>query len=176
MKKFILYSALGMLFFSCTPLRQFRVPPRTREGTAADTFSKQEEEFQNILDRAVNAHRLTGVQCSIKCPGGKTWNGASGTADLDRRESMTPNHIIRIGSLTKTYTAVVRISPLTPERITDIPIRITCFWESLLNAQPANPCNPSTATKYSFRFHSSTPTFCPGIRRRRNPSLAMTGR
>ena len=94
-----------MTRLSCTPLQQFPIPLRQPEPT--DSLSLQQWKFQQILDQAVNQHKLVGVQVSLQPPNGRVWNGASGTIDLDRHILMTPDRVIRIGSLTKTYTAVV---------------------------------------------------------------------
>lgn len=88
-------------------MQQFQ-PSRDRQlPITADSLGGMETDFQRILDDAVNDHELVGIQLSIRFPNGSIWNGASGTADLDRHELLTPNHVIRMGSLTKTYTAVV---------------------------------------------------------------------
>jgi D-alanyl-D-alanine carboxypeptidase len=96
-----------MALSSCTPIQQFQIPLREVGIAAHDSLIKLETRFQEILDQAINQHQLVGAQISIRLPDGSIWNGASGTADLNRRELMKPNHIIHLGSLTKTYTAVV---------------------------------------------------------------------
>lgn len=109
MHRAIFYLALSVAWLSCTPLRQFRIPAREVGLAAQDSLSKMEMRFQEILDQAINEHQLIGAQISIKLPNGSIWNGASGTADLDRHDLMMPSHVIRLGSLTKTYTAVVAL-------------------------------------------------------------------
>jgi D-alanyl-D-alanine carboxypeptidase len=94
-----------MTLIGCTPLQQFQVPARQTEPK--DRLSRMHSRCQEILDEAVNQHKLIGVQLSLKFPDGHIWNGASGTVDRDRHTLMAPSHVIRIGSLTKTYTAVV---------------------------------------------------------------------
>ncbi len=97
--------ATGLMFLGCTPLQRFQIPPRP--AIEHDSLSRAESVFQGILDEAVNAHKLVGVQLSVGLPDGTIWNGASGTIDLNRRQLMRPSHVVRMGSLTKTYTAVV---------------------------------------------------------------------
>lgn len=63
--------------------------------------------FQNIADSSINKYRLIGIQIAIKRPGGETWFGSSGTTDKERTILLSNDHLIRIGSLTKTFTAVV---------------------------------------------------------------------
>ncbi|MDZ7289360.1 MAG: beta-lactamase family protein [candidate division KSB1 bacterium] len=107
MHRTIVCLAMIMAWLSCTPIQQFQIPSREIGIAAQDSLSKLETRFQKILDHAVNEHQLVGAQISIRLPDGSIWNGASGTTDLDRRELMKPSHVIRIGSLAKTYTAVV---------------------------------------------------------------------
>ena len=106
MLKFASYLTLSMALISCTPLQQFQIPLR-ESGAAQDSLMKWQASLQVMLDQAVNEHKLIGVQLSVKLPNGTIWNGASGTIDLDRHQLMTPEHVIRMGSLTKTYTAVI---------------------------------------------------------------------
>ena len=62
---------------------------------------------QRLLDEAVGRHRLVGVQVAFLRPGGPRCLLASGTTRPERDEPLRPDHVVRLGSLTKTYTAVL---------------------------------------------------------------------
>jgi D-alanyl-D-alanine carboxypeptidase len=76
----------------------------TSSGTIDDATAVR---LQAALDQELNALRIPGMQAYVRRPDGKTWSGASGTVDLKRRQPMTPEHILRVGSITKTFTAVI---------------------------------------------------------------------
>lgn len=83
-------------------------PPTDRALTAWGTMDEATaHNLQAILDNEVNAQKTLGFQVYIRTPDGKTWSGTSGTTDLARKIPMQRNDVIRIGSTTKTFTAVL---------------------------------------------------------------------
>ncbi len=107
MKIITLSLALAIISFGCTHLEHFKIPVRTFIDQKNINSVSVEAKLQDITDTVVNENKLIGVQVSIKYLDGNIWNGASGTIDLERMLPMTTDHLIRIGSLTKTYTAVL---------------------------------------------------------------------
>lgn len=63
-------------------------------------------EFQNFLED-MNNRGLPGIMMTIKTPDGNIWSGASGKIDLASDTDLKPCNISRIGSITKTFTAVL---------------------------------------------------------------------
>jgi D-alanyl-D-alanine carboxypeptidase len=63
--------------------------------------------LQAVLDDEVNIQKTLGFQAYIRTPDGKTWSGVSGTTDLARKHLMRRDDVLRIGSSTKTFTAVL---------------------------------------------------------------------
>ena len=63
--------------------------------------------LQSVLDGEVNRLSLPGLQAAIQNDAGETWYGVSGTVDPGRHIPLQQDHILRIGSVTKTFTAVV---------------------------------------------------------------------
>ena len=63
--------------------------------------------LQSALDAEVNRLGVPGLQVSIQTDDGLTWSGVSGTTDPERRIPLRREHIIRVGSVTKTFTAVI---------------------------------------------------------------------
>lgn len=84
------------------------VPPADRQidawGTMDDSTAQK---LQANLDEGVNRLKVPGMQAFVLTPDGKTWSGTSGTIDLARREPMQREDILRVGSVTKTFTAVI---------------------------------------------------------------------
>ncbi|MCP3928143.1 MAG: beta-lactamase family protein [Bacteroidetes bacterium] len=64
-------------------------------------------DLYNILYDHINQQNLTGVQAAIVFSDGQVLKAASGTADKKRKTPLKSDNIIRIGSFTKTFTAVL---------------------------------------------------------------------
>jgi D-alanyl-D-alanine carboxypeptidase len=83
-------------------------PPQGRDlptrGTVDEATARH---LQAILDQDLNRLKIPGMQATIRRADGKTWSGASGTTDLGRKQALQPEHILRVGSITKTFTAVI---------------------------------------------------------------------
>lgn len=63
--------------------------------------------LQTVLDQAVNRCGVPGIQAAVRTSDGKTWAGVSGSVDLERRRPLQREHILRVGSVTKLFTATV---------------------------------------------------------------------
>lgn len=68
--------------------------------------SEIEQSVQQILDDAIVQNDLPGISFSVLALDGSEWNGTSGVSDMETGEPMRPDHRIRIGSVTKTFTAM----------------------------------------------------------------------
>jgi len=68
------------------------------------------ETLARRLDRLVagaqSEQRIPSVCAAVFRDGGVLWRAALGSADVERGEDATPDHAYRIGSITKTFTAV----------------------------------------------------------------------
>jgi len=83
-------------------------PPADRDLSGWGTMNQETAtSLQSALDADVNRLGVPGLQVSIQTAEGLTWNGVSGTTDPERHVPLTREHIIRVGSVTKTFTAVV---------------------------------------------------------------------
>lgn len=84
------------------------VPPSERNLKDWGTIDQATaQRLQAILDDEVNIQKALGFQAYVRAPDGKTWSGTSGTTDLARKNLMQRDDVIRIGSTTKTFTAVL---------------------------------------------------------------------
>jgi CubicO group peptidase (beta-lactamase class C family) len=63
-------------------------------------------ELRAILAKAQSEHRIPSVAGAVVRSGEIAWADAIGVADAERDEAATPEHQYRIGSITKTFTAV----------------------------------------------------------------------
>jgi CubicO group peptidase (beta-lactamase class C family) len=63
-------------------------------------------ELRAILAKAQSEHRIPSVAGAVLRGGEIVWEGAVGVADAEQGEAATAEHQYRIGSITKTFTAV----------------------------------------------------------------------
>lgn len=99
-----------MLWAAPTMLRRVRAyqPPADRDLSGWGTMDRETAtSLQSALDADVNRLGLPGLQVSLQTAEGLTWSGVSGTTDPERRTPLRREHIIRVGSTTKTFTAVI---------------------------------------------------------------------
>jgi len=92
------------------------------------------QRLQAILDQDLNRLKIPGMQAYLRTADGKTWSGASGTTDLRRKHAMTPEDILRVGSTTKTFTAVI-VLKLVEEGELKLDDQLTKWYPDFPNAE-----------------------------------------
>jgi D-alanyl-D-alanine carboxypeptidase len=102
---FIVIIALVLQFTRSVP--PFEPPEERHFSMWGSVDNEVALELQSILDKAVNLIKVPGLQAFIRTLDGKTWSGASGTTDLARKNLMQRDHVLRVGSVTKSFTAVL---------------------------------------------------------------------
>ncbi len=104
---FVLSFIIPFILASCSSLPRYSIPNGRNIINSGTIDSHTADLLQVVLDKAINKYNLIGIQVSVKTKEGRTWNGASGTADKERTKPLSINNTIRIGSVTKTFTAVL---------------------------------------------------------------------
>jgi peptidoglycan/LPS O-acetylase OafA/YrhL/CubicO group peptidase (beta-lactamase class C family) len=97
------------------PADQAHSPAQSDQFAGATPTAPSEAQFdpeladqlQHILDDTVADSAIPGAALSVRMPDGTIWTGTSGLADLDKDVAMQPSTRVRIGSLSKMFTAVV---------------------------------------------------------------------
>jgi D-alanyl-D-alanine carboxypeptidase len=83
-------------------------PPSDRDLSALVTLDRETaNRLQTMLDAEINLLGVPGFQAAIRTAGGQTWFGVGGTVDPERRIPLQREAILRVGSATKTFTAVI---------------------------------------------------------------------
>jgi D-alanyl-D-alanine carboxypeptidase len=112
-RKLILGTLIGLIVIISLVLRfTRRVPPfEPTYGGQISTWgtvdNEVKQELQSVLDNHVNQLEVPGLQAFVITPDGKTWSGASGTIGLTRKDLLQRDHVLRVGSVTKSFTAVL---------------------------------------------------------------------
>ncbi len=65
------------------------------------------DKLQHTLDSMHNVLGIKGLSAAIRLPGGEIWGGASGVSSESPLDSMTKNHRLAMGSVTKTMVSAV---------------------------------------------------------------------
>lgn len=87
-----------------------KVLPYTASGTALGWGSVDSHpalHLQTVLDTAVSEYGVPGIQAAVRLADGNRWAGVSGTLDIERRRPLGREHILRVGSVTKVFTATL---------------------------------------------------------------------
>ena len=93
-----------------------------------------ETTLDGILAKAQSEQRMPSVSAAVGRDGEVLWRRAMGRADVERGEPATTDHVYRIGSITKTFTAVAILQLREAGRLQlDDPVR------KLLPEFPAGP-------------------------------------
>lgn len=120
MKIYVLFLMLSLCcFLACEEAEV--APPDVYSCTLS--FAAQSDqhprnlEIQAALDEL--ATQIPGVQVALRSPGGATWTGAAGMADIPGGITLEPCHRMMVGSISKVFTSVL-ILRLQDEGLLDI--------------------------------------------------------
>ncbi len=112
----------------------FEPPDGHQFNTRGTVDYEIDQKLQSVLDNNVNLLQVPGLQAFVIAPDGKTWSGASGTIDLARKDLLQPDHVLRVGSVTKSFTAVLILKMVEDGRLNlDEPIAV--WFPDLLSAE-----------------------------------------
>lgn len=104
------------------------------------------EELQSVLDDTVESQGVPGIQATIIFPSGEVWNGVSGSIDRQGEIPLETSHILRMGSITKTYVATI-IMGLVEEGLLSLSDPLSYYFPDFPRAQEV--------TVYSLLNHTS---------------------
>lgn len=90
-KRLLILFLICILFFSKAVLAQ-------------DNSAQMEESLQQLLENKLEELELYGIQAAVRT-GDIYWRGESGFADSNQEIELKQNHIMRVGSVTKVFTA-----------------------------------------------------------------------
>lgn len=62
--------------------------------------------LQDIIDTGLQAYNVPGMSLSVITPSGIEWMGVGGITDVETQAPVTKNTLFRIGSITKSFTAM----------------------------------------------------------------------
>lgn len=109
------------------------------------------EELQAMLDDAVTRLRIPGAVVSVTSADGAQWTGASGVNDLFKQTPMQTTDLLRIGSLTKTFTGIITLQLVDEGRLS--------LDDRLSKWYPAFPAADSITVRMLLNHTSGIPNY-----------------
>jgi CubicO group peptidase (beta-lactamase class C family) len=109
-------------------------------ATPTPVSSIDDSTLEDIVADVLNRWPSAGVAAAVVRAGGLAWFHARGVADTRSREPVTENTVFRIGSVTKTVTAVA-VMQLSEQGLVDLDAPVTDY----LRAFPLTPAKPGLA-------------------------------
>jgi D-alanyl-D-alanine carboxypeptidase len=89
---------------------------------------------QAILDRAINRDAIPAIQCALITADGRSRLWASGSLRFDRQTPANTQHLLRLGSISKLYTAVLTMQAVAEQRL-QLDTALASFFPALANAE-----------------------------------------
>ena len=130
--KIIIPILIMILMSSSTVLADSEIKPEEVLKSGGNLNKETSQALQQTLDRITGELKVPGLQVSIT-KGDKVWSGVAGSVDRKGKESLEKDHILRIGSLTKIYTATV-ILKLEEEGLLNFDDKLSKWYPDFVGA------------------------------------------
>ena len=111
------------------------------------TESTLAQQLQTVLDEGVNSQSIVGASAAVIIPKLGVWSGTSGFSDPAASDTMRPDMLLGIGSITKTFTAALTLQLFEEERLD--------LDDSIYHYLPKIPYIDSTITIRQLLNHTS---------------------
>lgn len=141
-------------FYSCEKFDDYSLSGCTRNEVTALVDSKKAFTISQIICNTLNSKYLIGMQVSIRDSLGQSWSVSFGTHDIKQNHQLKKDHLMRIGSVTKIYTAAL-ILKLAEENYLQLGQKLSKFYPGLKNVTNvtlANLLNHSSRIADIFSF------------------------
>lgn len=116
------------------------------QGTTEFIDSSRASELSRIICQTLNEEKIPGIQVSIRDSSGQSWDLSSGFSDLEQNRLLQQTDLLRIGSVTKMYTATL-ILKLVEEGSLRLDQKLSTFfpeYPSVRNVAVRNLLNHSS--------------------------------
>jgi D-alanyl-D-alanine carboxypeptidase len=118
-------------------------------------YAESAQTLQSMLDECVNRLKLPGIQAFVRTPDGQTWSGSSGTSDLRRKVPMQRDSVLRVGSVTKTFTSVLVLKLVEEGKLS--------LDDPLIKWFPGVPNAEAITIRQLLNHTSGIPEFIPKV-------------
>jgi len=121
MKRSIIVLIFPFLLYSCEKFEDYNPVIDTGPEPTNLVTPEKAEKITNVIYNTLNSNELIGIQVSIRDRLNESWNASFGATDLKQRNKLENQHILRIGSVTKIFTAtlllkLIQLNYLQPDQ------------------------------------------------------------
>jgi CubicO group peptidase (beta-lactamase class C family) len=109
--------------------------PETRpytEGEVAPGYQAAADHARDLLHNHVNTINVPAFSAAIAVDGKLIWSAATGYADLEQEQKVTPNTLFRIGSTSKAITGIL-FARMVDDQLININAPISTYTDDLPN-------------------------------------------
>lgn len=125
---------LLLLGGGCEKFENQLCPAEMDPGNCLLISPEKAETLADIVCSTINTQEILGIQLSIRDSLSGEWNMSVGSANLEQNRDIADEHILRIGSVTKMFTATV-ILKLVEEGLLDLDEEVADYLPSLENLE-----------------------------------------
>ena len=133
MKRLLSLITVIVLMTSCSKIPDFDCMGRDRFPTNELVTNEKAKQIADLCCKYSNDKKVPAIQVSIVDRFGDTWTLSTGTTDKKRKNAVTNEHIFRLASITKTYTATIIIK-LIEEGKLSLDGKLTEYFPNFENA------------------------------------------
>lgn len=130
----IIMCFLCVFQISCEQFEDYRCLTDNELNTSNFVNDEKAKEIADEVCNTLNSNELTGIQVSIIDSIGERWGFSIGSTDLKHNQSLEDYHILRIGSVTKIYTATL-ILKLVENNYLQLDQYLSDFYPEFENAK-----------------------------------------
>lgn len=133
MRRIIYISSLTLIFYACERL-EFNECDQDLPPAPAWLTAEKANQIINAVCNILKEEELLGLQVSIRDSSFQEWSFSVGTTDLKQTTKLENHHVLRVGSVTKIYTATL-ILRLVEEGLLDLDQNLGTFFPELEQAK-----------------------------------------
>ncbi|MCX6227447.1 MAG: serine hydrolase [Bacteroidia bacterium] len=124
---------LVSILISCGKISNYSCTDQ--DDLPANSFitSDKAKNIGDILCKCLNKEKVPCIQITIIDSLGNIWSVATGTADLKRNKPVTTNNVLRLASITKTFTATVILTLIDQGKL-NLDDKLTTYFPEFTEA------------------------------------------
>lgn len=133
-RKFSLLFFFTIFFFSCEKFEDYTIADSIHYENTELIDSLKAAEISEVICNSLNSNELIGIQVSIRDNVDQSWNVSMGSSDLKQTSQLENDDLLRIGSVTKIYTAAL-IFKLAELNYVQIDQKLSNYFNDISNVK-----------------------------------------
>ncbi len=133
MKQLLSFMVITLLMTACSKIPTYDCMGRETFPETELVGNEKAKQIADLCCKYVNDEKVPAIQISVIDSLGSTWTLSTGTIDKKRKQAVANEHIFRLASITKTYTATV-IFKLIEEGKLSLDDKLLTYFPNFENA------------------------------------------